>query len=223
MSAAIAKPARPVRPAQPAIARPGAVEPLEPPEPERLVSDPETLRALADPLRLRMLEAMVTRAIEPWSVKELAAVLRVPQTRLYHHIDLLLERDLIRPAAQRLVSGIVETRYQVAALSLRLDPRLLSSEDDAEATTALMTNVLDAARGEIIAAVRGAAVNPDALAADRPVVSRGLATLTPERAAELRARLVALIEEFDDGEREGARRYGFLLAFYPSAIGDATR
>jgi hypothetical protein len=170
-----------------------------------------------------MLEAMVTRALEPWSVKELAAALHVPQTRLYHHIDLLLERDLIRPAAQRLVSGIVETRYQVAALSLRLDPRLLSSDDDAEATTALMTNVLEAARGEIIAAIRVATANPDAMAPDRPVVSRGLAKLTSERAAELRARLVALIDEFDDGDVEGARPYGFLLAFYPSAIGEPSR
>lgn len=211
---------------QPTSVRPGEGEPLEPlapPEPERLVSDPETLRALADPLRLRMLEAMVTRAQEPWSVKELAAALSVPQTRLYHHIDLLLERDLIRPAGQRLVSGIVETRYQVAALSLRLDPRLLTSEDDAEATTALMTNVLEAARGEIIAAIRVATANPDALAPNRPVVSRGIATLTPERAAELRARLVALIEEFDDGEREGAEPYGFLLAFYPTSIGEPSR
>src|SRR3954462_4761918 len=74
------------------------------PEAERIVSDPETLRALSDPLRLRILETMVTRVDDAWSVKEPAGPLAVPQPRLYHHVELLLERDLIRPAAQRLVS-----------------------------------------------------------------------------------------------------------------------
>jgi len=190
------------------------------PEPERIVSDPETLRAIADPTRLAILEAMVTRADEPWSVKELAAALKVPQTRLYHHIDLLVERDLIRPAGQRLVSGIVETRYRVAALSLRLDPKLLASEDEAETTAALVGNVLDAARNEILTVLRHVA--PDDAAADRPLVSRGLARLTPDRAGELRARLVALIEEFDDGAKGDTVPYGFLVAFYPASaiVGD---
>src|SRR5690242_8942448 len=74
--------------------------PDEAPANERVVSDAETLRAIADPLRIAMLEAMLTRAEDAWSVKELAAVLGVPQTRLYHHIELLLERDLIRAASQ---------------------------------------------------------------------------------------------------------------------------
>src|SRR5689334_11995312 len=34
----------------------------EAPLPERLVSDPETLKAISDPTRLRILETMVTRA-----------------------------------------------------------------------------------------------------------------------------------------------------------------
>jgi DNA-binding transcriptional ArsR family regulator len=190
------------------------------PDAERIVADPETLRAIADPTRLAILEAMVTRANEQWSVKELAAALKVPQTRLYHHIDLLVDRDLIRPAGQRLVSGIVETRYRVAALSLRLDPKLLSSEDQAETTATLVGNVLDAARNEILTVLRD--VTLDDTAADRPLISRGLARLTPERAGELRARLVALIAEFDDGGQPDALPYGFLVAFYPASaiVGD---
>jgi DNA-binding transcriptional ArsR family regulator len=210
MSAAIAGPAG---------VPPSELEPAAPPEPERLISDPETLRALADPLRLRILETMVTRAAEPWSVKELAAALRVPQTRLYHHIDILLERDLIRAAARRLVSGIVETRYQVAALSLRLDPHLLQGDDEAASTAALVTNILEEVRGEILAAVRAAVGEPGSLAPDRPIFNRGLTRLTPERAGELRARLLALFDEFDDGELEGAKPYSFLVAFHAASIG----
>jgi DNA-binding transcriptional ArsR family regulator len=189
----------------------------EVPEPERIVSDADTLRAISDPTRLRILETMVTRPGEPWSVKELAAALSVPQTRLYHHIELLAERELIRAAGQRLVSGIVETRYRVAALSLRLDPRLLASEDEAATTEALMANVMDAARGELLAVLRSLPTDPDQMdAAERPLVSRGLARLTPERAVELRARLVALMDEFTDPEAPDQRPYGFFVAFYPA-------
>jgi DNA-binding transcriptional ArsR family regulator len=194
------------------------------PQAELIVSDAETLRAIADPLRLAILEVMVTRAAEPWSVKELAAALAVPQTRLYHHIDLLVERDLIRPASQRLVSGIVETRYRVAALSLRLDPQRLSREDAAETTAALVANLLDAARNELLAALRAAPADSNDPAPDRPLVTRGMARLTPERAAELRARLVELVAEFDDADGPDAVPYGFLLGFYRATIpaGDPT-
>jgi len=206
---------------QPVDGTAGEPEPLAPPEPERLVSDPETLRAIADPLRLRILETMVPRAtLEPWSVKELAAALRVPQTRLYHHIDVLLERDLIRAASQRLVSGIVETRYQVAALSLRLDPHLLRGDDEAASTRALVTNILEEVRGEILSAVRAAGQNPDDEAPDRPIFNRGLTRLTPERAGELRARLVAVFDEFDDSDDPAARPYSFLVAFHVTPQGD---
>ncbi|HEY2916527.1 MAG TPA: helix-turn-helix domain-containing protein [Candidatus Limnocylindrales bacterium] len=186
------------------------------PVPERIVSDPETLKAISDPTRLRILETMVTRARDAWSVKELAAALDVPQTRLYHHMELLAERELIRPAGQRIVSGIVETRYRVTALSLRLDPRLLASEDHAATTEALVGNVMDAARGELLAVLRTLPADPDEMGADRPLVSRGLARLTPARAAELRGRLAAVIEAFDDPEVPESRAYGFFLAFYPS-------
>jgi DNA-binding transcriptional ArsR family regulator len=188
-----------------------------PPEAERLISDAETLKALSDPLRLRILETMVTRAAEPWSVKELATAMGVPQTRLYHHIDLLVERDLIRAAAQRVVSGIIETRYRIAALSMRLDPKLLSGDGaDGAGANAVVATVLDTARSEIAGALRAASLAPDGTTApDRPLLSRGVALLTPARAAELRARIDALTAEYEsDPSDPEAQPYGMLIAMY---------
>jgi DNA-binding transcriptional ArsR family regulator len=189
----------------------------EQPERERIVADVETLKALSDPLRLKILETMVARWREPWTVKELAATLGVPQTRLYHHVELLVDRDLIRPAEQRVVSGIIETRYRVAALSVRLDRKLLAGDGEAVAeTSAMISTVLDAAREDLEAALHHAATSPDANAADRPLVNRGQARLSPARAAELRSRLEALLSEFDtDPDDADARSYGLLLALYP--------
>jgi len=199
------------------------------PEAERLVSDPETLKALSDPLRLRILETMVARVDEPWSAKELAARLAVPQTRLYHHIELLLERDLIRAAEQRIVSGIIETRYRVAAMSLRLDRRLLSSDSSIhDAAQELLHTVFDTSRDELARALRtssgaGAAPDPDGEASarpDRPLLTRGLARLTAARAGEFRERLEALLKEFEsEDESATTEMWSLLVAFYRHEAG----
>src|SRR5689334_6448391 len=79
-----------------AIAAGDGLSDAEEPAAEFVISDVETLKAISDPLRLRILETMVSRRDAQWTVKELATHLEVPQTRLYHHVELLLERDLIR-------------------------------------------------------------------------------------------------------------------------------
>jgi DNA-binding transcriptional ArsR family regulator len=200
-------------------------EPTERPERERTISDVETLKALSDHLRLRILERMVTRVDEPWTVKELAAALGVSPTRLYHHIDLLLERDLIRPAAQRVVSGIIETSYRVAALSLRLDKKLLAAgrSEAVSGTSKLLSTVFEAARRDLEKALRSAAAAPDHDSIpDRPIATHRLAKLTREQAGEFRARLESLLAELDTDldarhggpEPEGAEPYGLVIAMY---------
>lgn len=205
------------------------------PDAERIVSDVETLKALSDPLRLKILETMVARTNAAWTAKELAAELAVPQTRLYHHIELLLERDLIRLASQRVVSGIIESRYRVAALSFRLDHRLLSSDPSLhDAGGDLLHTVFDSAREEVGRALHDyLASHPDAATdgdpagteADRPLMTRGLAMLPPARAAEFRSRLLALMAEYDtDAKLPDAVPWGFLIALYrvptPTPQGD---
>src|SRR5215469_15004114 len=80
------------------------------------VSNVDVLKALADPLRLRLLYALTRRAggaaLPTMSVKELAAELGEPQTKLYRHVKHLESAGLIRSVSSRLVSGIVEHRYQ---------------------------------------------------------------------------------------------------------------
>ena len=184
------------------------------------VRDVETLRALSDPLRLRILETMVQRLGPAWSVKELAAALGVPQTRLYHHIDLLAERGLVVPVERRIVSGIVETRYRAAASAFQLDRRLLfaPTEESQSALHQTLASVFDRSRDEIWAAVEQGAVD----AADsapperRLLLSRGILRLPPARVAELRERLMALIAEFEADPAPAGASYGLVLALYPA-------
>src|SRR3954447_7318440 len=120
------------------------------PEPLIKIRDAETLRALGDPTRVRILETMVQRQDPPWSVKELAAALGVPQTRLYHHVEQLLAHDLIRAVERRVVSGIIETRYRVTALSIELDRRMFVGADaPRELVHETLVAVFDSARDEL--------------------------------------------------------------------------
>jgi DNA-binding transcriptional ArsR family regulator len=197
----------------------------EAPEPERVVSDVETLKALSDPLRLKILETMVARVDTAWTAKELAAELGVPQTRLYHHIELLVERDLIRLASQRIVSGIIESRYRIAALSFRLDHRLLSTDPSLhQAGQDLLHTVFDSAREEVARALHAflathpespSGADPAANEPERPMLTRGVAMLSSARAAEFRTRLLALMAEYEaDADQPNAVPWGFLIALY---------
>lgn len=190
------------------------------PEAVREIADVETLRAISDPLRLRILETMVggddRRA---WSVKDLAAALQVAQTRLYHHVDLLVAHGLVRPVERRVVSGIIETRYRVAARSFQLDRRLFAGSPGTslEVVHDTLVSIFDTSRDEIERALRSGAVDVSGAAPPerRVLVSRGVARLSPARVEELRRRLTELIGELEADDGDGADAFGLLLAFYP--------
>jgi DNA-binding transcriptional ArsR family regulator len=187
---------------------------------ERIISDVETLKAISDPVRLRILETMVTSADEAWTVKRLAAALGTNPTKLYHHINILEERQLIVVGGTRVVSGIIETSYRIAQLSLRLDRALLSGAGDDVRTSVhdVLAVIFDSVRDEIERGLASGLVK----SSDDPLselLIRGLTMLPAERVTELRARLRELLEEFDvagpDQVEPGSLPFGYLIAVYP--------
>jgi DNA-binding transcriptional ArsR family regulator len=214
-------------PATPDHARSQLYPDLEP-EDVRYIRDVETLRAISDATRMRILETMVQRRDPPWSVKELAGALEMPQTRLYHHVDLLLERDLIRPVERRVVSGIIETRYGVVANNFQLDRSLFAagSEEGLAVLHETLQAVFDTARSELELAIRLGSVDPSADAPPdrRLLMSRGVARLSPSRASELREALTSLLEEYGEDEPDPeAAAWGVVVALYPMPITDEAR
>jgi len=183
---------------------------------ERSISDVETLKAISDPLRLRILELMTAGHDEAFTVKRLASVLEVSQTKLYHHVNLLAERGLIRPVATRVVSGIIETSYRIAQMSVKLDRGLLAG--DHPALHDMLTTVFDGAREDIERGIRAGAIDlgekTDPLR--RVILAKGLTRLSPERATEFQERLKALLESYEDDAKDMVGdAYGFVLGFYP--------
>src|SRR3954465_12169178 len=95
----------PKRPSQP---RPGA-PPLAPSIAE--------MRALAHPLRLRIMELF---AEAPRTTKQVADLLGQPPTRLYHHVAALERAGLITLRETRKNRGTVEKWYEAVARTMGL-------------------------------------------------------------------------------------------------------
>jgi len=96
------------------------------PADEFVVDNLDTLKVLADPLRIRMLDLMR----DPCTVKQVANELDIPPTKLYYHITQLEKHGLIVLVDTQIVSGIIEKHYQAAAQMIRVKRQLLSPSPD---------------------------------------------------------------------------------------------
>ncbi len=183
----------------------------------RAVTDVATLKALADPLRLAILTALMRTSSRIMSVKELAAELGEPQTKLYRHVKQLESAGLIRVAASRLVSGILEQRYQACQTDLRLGPGFMRDDAEADDSAALVAAVLDQYRERFFAA-RAAAPGQDQPGPSfrRPVMSMAGTRVSQARAAAIRDRLQEIIDELDqpDDEAEDSVPVDVLIGFF---------
>ncbi len=168
------------------------------PQQVRAVADVAMIKAMADPTRLAILTALMQGAGElpVMSVKELAEQLGEPQTKLYRHVRQLEAAGLIRVAATRMVSGILEQRYQAAQHDLTFGPGFLREHPDE--TRSVATAIFDRFRDGVLGALASSSGAGD----DPPTVFlAGDARLSKARAAEIRARLKELtsyVEASDD-------------------------
>ncbi|MEU4292617.1 winged helix-turn-helix domain-containing protein [Kribbella sp. NPDC026596] len=148
-------------------------------------------KALADPLRIRLLEALWER---PQSARELAERADVPADRLYYHLGQLEQARLIEIAEYRpLARGKVERVYAPAVTEPPGDAA--SPEEMAE----FLGSILDATRADINAAYRS-----EAAGGRREVsVHRGALRLTDEALAELRGHIERLATQPGDRDAPG--------------------
>ena len=188
----------------------------EPPS-DLLVMDVEQLKALSDPLRLEILDVMGHQPRHGWTARELAERLGGKQTKLYHHLRVLEERGFIRVAETRLVSGIVERRYQVAARSIRMSRALLAGSGE-DAAGHLMDVVFEKARQEILASIRAGLINmaEEDAGRRRLSVTHGYARLSRASVRKV-MRQIERLARFDQQEDPDGDEYGLIVGFYPRA------
>src|SRR5215470_237732 len=128
-------------------------------------SNIDVLKALADPVRLNVLYVMTRRTgptLPTMSVKELAAKLGEPQTKLYRHVRHLESAGLIRAVASRVVSGIIEHRYQAAQPEIVIGDTFTEQERASPEAEGMTAAAFELYRRQYFAARRAAAADPAA-------------------------------------------------------------
>ena len=148
-------------------------------------------KALADPLRIRLLEWLFEA---PRSARQLADCAGLPADRLYYHLGQLEQAGLIEVAEYRpLARGKVERVYAPA----QTEP--LGDDADPEETAAFLGSMLQATAMDITAAYQARQAGRR-----REVdLHRGALRLTDEALAELRGHIEQLAARFADPGADG--------------------
>lgn len=181
------------------------------------IEDLRVLEVLNNSTRLRMLAQMV----QPISVKELAAAMDVPVTRLYYHIKALEGVGVIRVADTRKVGPMVEKRYQVVATQFKASPKIAEGvEDFVWAAGVIAGTVLDGARLDAVRSLSGHLADVSAGTPFEAIVGtlgRSVGSMTREQALEFGERLEQLAYEMSDGEIDNGVDFAFSFVFFPMA------
>jgi len=161
------------------------------------VGSAERLKALADPLRMRIADLVLERAM---SVTELAERVRRPKGTVAYHVDVLVDAGLLQVVRTRKVRAVEERFYGRVARTYVFP--------DSETGVPFLREFL----GEID-------LDRYTDRNDRPGI--GLATLRharipAERVDDYRRRLLALAVEFVDEPRDGDTEFGLYIALYPT-------
>ena len=148
-------------------------------------------KALADPLRIRLVEWL---AEAPKSARQLADCARLPADRLYYHLGQLEQAGLIEVAEYRpLARGKVERVYAPA----QAEPP--GDDADPEETVAFLGSMLEATSMDIAAAFRARQAGRR-----REVdLRRGALRLTDAALAELRGYIEQLAARFAEPGADG--------------------
>ena len=185
------------------------------------VSDLETLRAIADPLRVQIMELLEGQTL---TVKQVAEKLGLAPSKLYYHFGALEKLGLIEVAETRMVANMLEKKFRSNADLVDVDPALFkfSKEGDNEPINILLSSTIDATRDDLLRSLQARQFQLEQGADEQPrrlIINRAVSRVPEERITEFQERLVNLVKEFeaeDETSKASDQPYALTVAFYPS-------
>jgi DNA-binding transcriptional ArsR family regulator len=183
-----------------------------------VIENLETLKVVADPLRLRILDAFGDK---PHTVKQIAKVLGIPPNKLYYHVNMLEEHNLIRVVDTRIVSGIIEKLYLITAHQLSPAKGLLSpgGPGDTEGWEVMLDSIFEDNKQLLLESVRDGVVDLSKENGSHTSFNFGTHSLelTSQEAKDFNKRLVELVEEFSNRVHEttdNVKVYRLFISFF---------
>jgi DNA-binding transcriptional ArsR family regulator len=160
------------------------------------IEDPRLVKALAHPLRIRILGILERRSATP---KELAEMLEVPLENLSYHVRALRDFGFIKLERRRMVRGAVEHRYGVVAR-----PRITAAAW--EQLPAIVREALDAASLDQIWDVVTRAAAQDKMARPESHMARRVARLDEQGLAEMSEVVTQAVDRLVEIEKQSVQR-----------------
>ncbi len=160
------------------------------------IDDPRLVKALAHPLRVRILGILERRSATP---KELAEMLEVPLENLSYHVRALRDFGFIRLERRRMVRGAVEHRYGMVAR-----PRITAAAW--EQLPAMVREALDAASLDQIWDVVTRAAAQDKMSRPESHMARRVARLDEQGLAEMSEVVTQTVDRLVEIEKQSVQR-----------------
>ena len=164
-----------------------------------VVTAPQQLRALADPLRATLLELLLERAA---TVTEMAVAVDRPKSTVAYHVNQLVDVGLLRVVRTRRVRAIDERYYGRVARTVYIGA--LNRPEDKQ----------------VVAAINGlaeaAAESAPAHAADQLRCTLVHARIPVEEVRNFWAQVQEVARRFAQIPRAGDQVYGFAAGLYPT-------
>lgn len=192
------------------------------PDPFFTIEDAETLRVVADPLRIQLLELMATQA---FTAKQVADRLGLTPSKLYYHINTLEKHGLLTLVETRMVANLQEKYFRATAYSFQVAESLLNLVPDGgiDPISTLVSSTLDTTKEDILRSFQAKkfVIDEEAKPKEkRAMISRMIANLPEAQIDPFFDKLQTLCQEFnaldESDSTEESMRWALAVAFYPT-------
>jgi hypothetical protein len=163
---------------------------------ERVIEDVTTLKALADPVRMTLLDLTQAQPERTWTARELAGIVGVLPTNIYYHLNMLERNALLQVRDTRVVNGIIEKHYGAGQRSVVFQRRVgEGGEGQREFVWTLLTELRDEIDTGLFKGTMK--MSRDAQDSERAVVSKAYVEIPEESIGSFRDELIALVAKYE--------------------------
>lgn len=177
------------------------------------IEDVRVLEVLNNPVRLRIMHHLT----EPSTVRDLAQRLDVPVTRLYYHLNLLLEVGVIEVVETRKSGAMLQRVYRTVATDFAPVRGLLEkSRDKDRVVRAAIGMVLDGARLDATVGLLDQlepGEGSDIMSAT--ALGRSVVSMNRDGALKIVELIDEIVAEMTRNEDRDGEEYAFSFVFFP--------